>query len=73
MVFDTPSQEELQTQIKAWNDKHSIGSKFRSDLYPDEEFVTRTEAVILFKHRKAVYFKDRNGYFDLDEIHPVGD
>jgi hypothetical protein len=32
---------------------------------------TRTEAMVLFGHRAAVYMKGYNGYFDLDEVVPA--
>jgi hypothetical protein len=32
---------------------------------------TRSEAVVLFGHRAAVYMKGYNGYFDLDEVAPL--
>jgi hypothetical protein len=30
--------------------------------------VTRSEAVVLFGHRAAVFLEGYHGYFDLDEI-----
>ncbi|SAL32854.1 acyl transferase [Caballeronia udeis] len=55
-------------KVAAWNQCHRIGVKVKSSLadYPDLE--TRTEAVVLFGHRAAVYMKGYNGYFDLDEV-----
>lgn len=35
------------------------------------EVQTRSEAVVLFGHRAAVYMKGFNGYFDLDELVPA--
>lgn len=65
------TKEELQDQIKAWNDAYPVGTKVLSDVYPEKEHETRTEAMILFNQKAVIYLKDYNGYFDLDEIHPV--
>lgn len=58
-------------KVAAWNRSHPVGTKVKSTVldYPDLE--TRTEAVVLFGHRAAVYMKGYNGYFDLDEIAPA--
>lgn len=57
--------------IKEWNKQYPIGTKIISDYY-NNELETRTEAVLLFGHRAAVYVKGYNGYFDLRELKPVG-
>lgn len=56
--------------IEQWNQVYPVGTKVISDFY-DTELETRTEAVMLFGHRAAVYMKDYNGYFDLREVKPV--
>ena len=67
-----PTEEEQQEKINKWNQWYPIGTKVISDIYPEEEnLVTRTEAVLLFKHRLAVYLEGYNGYFDLEETHPI--
>jgi hypothetical protein len=47
-----------------------VGTRVISDIY-DGELRTRTEALILFGHRAAVYMDGYNGYFDLRELKPV--
>jgi hypothetical protein len=39
--------------------------------YQGKVMETKTEAMVLFGHRAAVYVKGFHGYFDLDEITPV--
>lgn len=60
-----------QEMVQHWNKTYPVGTKVISDLYDDKELETRTEAVVLFGHRAAVYMKGYNGYFDLREIRPV--
>lgn len=57
--------------VSAWNAKHPIGTKVRCTLHDYDELETRTEAIVLFGHRAAIYMKGYNGYFDLNEIVPV--
>jgi malonyl CoA-acyl carrier protein transacylase len=57
--------------VNNWNVKHPIGTKVKSLTSDYDELETRTEAVVLFGHRAAVYMKDYNGYFDLNEIQPI--
>jgi len=59
-----------QEMVEHWNNTYPIGTKVISDII-DKELETRTEAMILFGHRAAVYMKDYNGYFDLREVTPV--
>ncbi|MBO9699894.1 MAG: ACP S-malonyltransferase [Sporocytophaga sp.] len=56
--------------VDQWNKSNPIGTKVKSDFY-ESQLETRTEAMILFGHRAAVYMKDYNGYFDLREIKAV--
>jgi malonyl CoA-acyl carrier protein transacylase len=65
---DAPTAEQ---KVTVWNRDHMIGTKVKSRLIKNETLETRTEAMVLFGHRAAVYLKNFNGYFDLDEIHPV--
>lgn len=58
-------------RVRSWNEKHAIGTKVRSATMDDAELETRTEAVLLFGHRAAVYMKGYNGYFDLEEVMPA--
>jgi len=57
--------------VEQWNKTYPIGTKVLSDFYGDTILETRTEAMILFGHRAAVYMKGYNGYFDLREIRPA--
>lgn len=68
----TPKDKSLNAQemVEQWNNTYPIGTKIISDFY-DTELETRTEAMILFGHRAAVYMKGYNGYFDLRELKPV--
>ncbi len=63
-------QLDPQSMVEQWNKTYPVGTKVTSDLY-DTELETRTEAIILFGHRAAVYMKGYNGYFDLREVKPV--
>ncbi|QQP96973.1 ACP S-malonyltransferase [Lysobacter enzymogenes] len=63
-----PASGSAADKVAAWNRRHPVGTKVKSTVsdYPDLE--TRTEAVVLFGHRAAVYMKGYNGYFDLEEL-----
>ncbi len=54
--------------VSEWNQKHPVGTKVKSLTLDYDELKTRTEAVVLFGHRAAVYMEGYNGYFDLTEI-----
>lgn len=56
--------------VDQWNKTYPVGTKVISDFY-DKQLETRTEAIVLFGHRAAVYMKDYNGYFDLREVKAV--
>lgn len=59
--------DEAQKKVTEWNSLHMIGTEIRCRGY-SETLITRTNAVVLFGHRAAVYVENYNGYFDLDEI-----
>ena len=63
-------QLEPHKLVEQWNEVYPLGTKVTSDFY-DAELETRTEAILLFGHRAAVYMKGYNGYFDLREVTPV--
>src|SRR5262245_61957501 len=70
----TPAPTRANTardKVSKWNGKHPVGTRVKSALNGGGELVTRTEALVLFGHRAAVYMKGYNGYFDLDEVVPV--
>ncbi|MEW6991518.1 ACP S-malonyltransferase [Colwelliaceae bacterium 6441] len=54
--------------VNEWNQSHPVGTRVTSTLPEYDELETRTEAVVLFGHRAAVYMKGYNGYFDLNEL-----
>jgi len=58
-------------KVLAWNRRHPVGSKMKSTVMDDGDLETRTDAVVLFGHRAAVYMKGYNGYFDIDELIPA--
>jgi malonyl CoA-acyl carrier protein transacylase len=60
-----------EQKVRAWNKLHPVGTKVVSTIMEDTPLETRTEAVVLFWHRAAVYLKGYNGYFDLDELKPA--
>lgn len=57
-----------QEKVKVWNLKNPVGTRVKSTLEGYGELETRTQAMVLFGHRAAVYMKGYKGYFDLDEI-----
>ncbi len=58
-------------KVAAWNRAHPVGTRVRSLLIDRTDLETRSEALVLFGHRAAVYMKGYNGYFDLDEVVPA--
>lgn len=60
-----------EEKVRVWNQKYPIGTRVKSIILDDEDLETKTEAIILFGHRAAVYMKGYNGYFDLDETIPL--
>lgn len=58
-------------KVAVWNERYRIGTKVRSSIADYGDLETRTEAMVLFGHRAAVYMKGYNGYFDLDEVSPA--
>jgi trans-AT polyketide synthase/acyltransferase/oxidoreductase domain-containing protein len=71
MIAKRPTLEELNAQVAEWNRRFPVGTEVRSDLYPDTVYTTRTLATTLFDRRAVIYLTGFNGYFDLQEIHPV--
>jgi len=60
-----------EEKIAAWNAKYPIGTFVKSTTARYGQLETRTQALVLFGHRAAVYMKGYNGYFDLDELLPA--
>ncbi|HKP98206.1 MAG TPA: ACP S-malonyltransferase [Fibrobacteria bacterium] len=65
-----PAASGTRELVDVWNRKYPVGTRVTSELY-DGELRTRTEALILFGHRAAIYIDGYNGYFDLRELKPV--
>lgn len=66
-----PHRQDAADKVRAWNLRHPAGTRVRSTTLETPELETRTEAMVLFGHRAAVYMAGYNGYFDLDELQPV--
>ena len=60
-----------EEKVSAWNKKYPVGTKVKSSVADYGDLETRTEAIVLFGHRAAVYMKEYNGYFDLEEVTPA--
>ncbi len=56
--------------IDDWNRRYPPGTAVAIDGY-DGALVTRTEAMMLFGHRRAVYLEGYEGYFKLSEVRPA--
>ena len=69
-IKKTSDNRTAQEKVDWWNSKHPIGIKVFVDGY-ESSLETRTEAVVLFGHRAAIYMKGYNGYFALDEVNPA--
>lgn len=66
------SDSSAEEKVKKWNQLFPVGTKVKSTIFTDKgELETRTEAMVLFGHRAAIYIKGYNGYFDIDEIAPM--
>ncbi|WP_349594240.1 ACP S-malonyltransferase [Azospirillum argentinense] len=64
-----PSKPAAQ-RVADWNAAHPVGTRVRVKGYA-EPLATKTEALVLFGHRAAVYMQGYNGYFALDEVRPA--
>ena len=67
-VAATAAGADPSQKVSAWNASHPVGTRVRSTIADYDDLETRTEAMLLFGHRAAVYMKGYNGYFDLDEV-----
>lgn len=57
-------------KVRQWNQNHPVGTRIRSAIIKEEVLETNSPALVLFGHRAAVYMKQYNGYFDLNEVTP---
>jgi malonyl CoA-acyl carrier protein transacylase len=60
-----------EEKVAAWNRKYRIGTRVKSLSFDYPNLETRSEAIVLFSHRAAIYMNGYNGYFDLDELTPA--
>jgi len=67
-VATTAAGADPGQKVSAWNASHPVGTRVRSTIADYDDLETRTEAMLLFGHRAAVYMKGYHGYFDLDEV-----
>jgi len=61
-------ESDAAKKVHLWNATNPIGTRVKSTVVESESLETRSEAMVLFGHRAAVYMKGYNGYFDLDEL-----
>lgn len=59
-----------QQRVADWNRSHPVGTVVKVKGY-SQPLTTKTEAVVLFGHRAAVYMQGYNGYFALDDVEPA--
>uniref|UniRef100_Q49HJ4 [acyl-carrier-protein] S-malonyltransferase n=1 Tax=uncultured bacterial symbiont of Discodermia dissoluta TaxID=323654 RepID=Q49HJ4_9BACT len=69
MVAQTADRKQAQEEVTAWNAAYGIGTRVVVDHYEGVQ-ITRTEAMLLFDRRPAIYLEGFNGYFDLSDVHP---
>ena len=66
----TPVTINPEQRINDWNAHYPVGTPVKVRGY-QQPLETKTKAVVLFGHRAAVYMKNYNGYFDLDDVEPA--
>ena len=71
VVNKPPSFADAEQKVRDWNLKFAVGTRVKSTQLVSDLFETRSQAVVLFGHRAAVYMKDHQGYFDLNELAPL--
>ena len=65
------STENAVETVRRWNERYTVGTRFRSTSGNYGNLETATAATVLFGHRAAVYMQGYRGYFDLQELEPV--
>lgn len=60
----------LQKKVEDWNRRYPVGTSVFAEGY-ETELETRSEAIILFGRRAAIYLNGFHGYFPLDEVTPA--
>lgn len=66
-VMNALDGEDIYQQVSRWNKAYRTGTRVSVKGYT-QQLETRTEAVVLFGHRAAIYMKGYEGYFSLDEV-----
>lgn len=56
-----------QQTVADWNRSFPVGTVVKVRGY-DHPLTTKTQAVVLFGHRAAIYMQGYNGYFALDDV-----
>jgi malonyl CoA-acyl carrier protein transacylase len=64
------SSVDPQQRVSDWNRLYPVGTMVKVKGY-SQPLTTKTEAVVLFGHRAAVYMQGYNGYFALDDVEPA--
>ncbi|MCJ8274010.1 MAG: [acyl-carrier-protein] S-malonyltransferase, partial [Psychrosphaera sp.] len=62
---------DAEQKVLDWNRLYAVGTQVKSTQLTRDLFETRSQAMVLFGHRAAVYMKDHQGYFDLNEVAPL--
>jgi malonyl CoA-acyl carrier protein transacylase len=58
---------DARRKVVQWNSSYPVGTKVHVPGY-ESVLTTSTPAIIVFKHRAAVYMESYSGYFALDEL-----
>ncbi len=58
--------------VTAWNDACPVGTRVSCKNH-DDVLETRTEAILLFDRKAAIYMQGYTGYFELADVQPVSD
>lgn len=67
-VVQTQAGQNALALVNQWNQNHKVGTKVKSLTLDYDALTTRTQAMVLFGHRAAVYMEGYSGYFDLKEV-----
>ncbi len=65
-----PNSVAPQQQVDRWNENFPVATRVTVKGYVEPK-VTRSEAMILFNQKPAIYLEGHNGYFDLKDIGPL--
>ena len=62
--------DKIKLKIDLWNQSNPVGTPVRVASL-DNPLTTRSQAILLFGHRAAIYLQGYNGYFALDDVTPA--